>query len=110
MEVIILLLALVLVVALIMSWVLARALDSACTRANAAQLQINGTSYGHMTHLYADIGFMNSLWTGEALHASDSDSEIQQHLRRARFSLRWGTAIGFVSFFAALIFVVIRFF
>jgi hypothetical protein len=102
--------ALVLVAALITSWVLARALDNACTRANVAQLQINGASYGHMTHLYADIGFMNSLWTGEALFASDSDSELQRHLRRARFSLRWGTAIGFVSFFAALIFVVIRFF
>jgi len=104
----VLLVLLVLLAALAMSWVLARALDKACARAKNAQLQINGATYDHMTHLYADIGFMNSLWNGEALSDSDADAELQSHLRRARFSLRWGTGIGFASFFGALILVFIR--
>ncbi len=86
-----------------MNFVLARALGNACARANDAKLQINGAIYRNVSHLYADIGFMNALWNGKALGASDSDAELQTYLRRAHSTLRWATWAGVCLFLSAIV-------
>ena len=88
------------IVAIALVWVQARAMGKAFAHAQEAELKIFGSNYRSLTHLYADIGFMNALWSGKAI--SNSDPELQVHLKRARFGLRWSVAVGLLMFFGML--------
>ena len=102
------LLLLGLLLTLAMNFLYARALGKACARAKEQKLQIYGSVYDSVTHLYSDIGFNSALWTGKVLDNSDSDSELAGHLSWARVGLRWGVSLGLVSFFGAVIVAVVN--
>lgn len=87
-------------VALIIAYV--RALTFVANYSQSHHSAVFDRNYANIYHLISDIGFLNDLWAGNTIDATQ-DTELRQVLLRAHKLLRINMGISIAMFLAVII-------